>query len=116
MNSSHLLAWLTCLLLAFVACLLGAFNLGRQRLLERDIDRVEAKMEAKMEAVPGHEEAGLQAADVQRIRKALAELRTEIDQIKAAESRMPAEMGPRLQKLETLVKALQEALAEDAGQ
>ena len=40
MSTAHLVAWLTCLVMAFFACVLGVFNTGRRIGVERELANV----------------------------------------------------------------------------
>ena len=108
MNASQVLAWFMCLLLAFCACLLGAFNMGRQRLLERDIEKIQQEV-----GNAGRQADQDRRAQIQRIRETLALVSKEIEELKAAEGQLPQDLGPRLQRLEELVGRLDGVLGEE---
>ncbi len=122
MSGSQVLAWLTCLMLAFLACVLGAYNLGRQRLVERDVDEMKTEL-AAARAAPGAAPAGdverPSNGGLERLRLSVTQIRSEVATLKALEGELPdgvwSELQAEIERLDTLVAELEQALQGPVG-
>lgn len=106
-----MIAWLTCLTLAFLACMLGVFNLGRQGILERDLDRVRKQVAAGQGAAPT-----VPDGELSRMRDTVLRLRREVAELRAAQDQLPEQMQERLDELQGLLDELQKELGPAAGE
>lgn len=124
MSGSQVLAWLTCLMLAFLACVLGAYNLGRQRLVERDVEQVKQALQvpvgpepagAAQEQLPGP----VPPETLQGLRLSIAQIRSEVATLKALEGELPdgvwSGLQAEIERLDTLVADLEQALQGPVG-
>lgn len=103
MNTSQVVAWLMCLLLAFFGALLGTHNLGSVRLMQRELQDMKAQVAASASG-------RVSEADLQRMRRAVADLRAEVRELRDAQADLPAGTSERLDRLEALVGRLEQAL------
>jgi hypothetical protein len=99
MNAPHVLAWLTCLALAFFACLLAVHNMGATARLERDMAHLKQNPPSP---APNAEE-------LERIRRSLDAIRQELRELKPV---VPEEASGRIEELQRRVKDLAERLGE----
>ena len=97
MNTAHMIAWLTCLVLAFLACILGVFNVGRRIALERDVRRLSVTVEAMPKLDDAREELGTIGAELHSLAQTLP-------------AEASAELRRSLAELEERVEALQQRL------
>ncbi len=117
MSGSQVLAWLTCLMLAFLACVLGAYNLGRQRLVERDVDGITRELAAAAGAEEVQRGLGVPGSNPRlgRLRRSVAQIKSEVAALKALEGELPdqawSELQAEVERLDKLVASLEDALA-----
>lgn len=106
MNTAHLVAWLTCLILAFLACVLGVFNAGRRIALDRDVQRLSASVDALSDQSPGAKDGHLE-----RLRDGLARISAELRETTQDESAgISEDLRQKLVSLEERLKELQSQL------
>ena len=106
MNTAHVVAWLTCLVLAFLACVLGVFNVGGRIALERDVVRLSDRVEVMVER-----EKGVSGAELDHVRGELGRIGAEMRSlVQEVPSEAPANLHERLGELEKQVKALERRL------
>lgn len=103
MNTAHVLAWLTCLALAFFACVLSVRNTGTVIANQREVTWLKKQIEGRK--APS-------AKDMQQIRRSLREIAAELQALR--ESGDVPEGREQLQKLEERVRNLQ-GVIENAG-
>ena len=104
MNTAHLVAWLTCLVVAFLACVIGVLNSGRRIVLERDLQHLQASVETLSESsrlTPGKQ--------LERAREELAGISAELHQM-AQPPDIPASLREKLSELERRLRDLQDRL------
>jgi vacuolar-type H+-ATPase subunit D/Vma8 len=87
MNASQLIAWLVCLAVAFLACVVTVHNFGRVSLLSRQVDRTEQKLQAVSPA----------AEELKLIRQVLERMEKRMDS---------GEATPETEKLEESIQEL----------
>ena len=105
MNTAHILAWLTCLALAFFACMLSVRNAGNALRLERDLAGVREQM-TQSDSVA----VALHADQVKRIQQTLDQIKAEV---KALKEEAPQGAGQGFaDKLEAIERRLGEVQAQ----
>jgi hypothetical protein len=106
MNTAHVVAWLTCLVLAFLACVLGVFNMGGRIALERQVLRLSASVEAM-----GEPAESTSRAELNHVRGELGRIGAEMHSLaEEVPSETPANLREKLGGLEEQVKALERRL------
>jgi len=109
-NTAQVLAWLLCLALAFFACVLSVHNMLTNALVTRDIEEVKQKLAAL------EEPSRPSAEQLARMRKTVAEIRGEIDEIRQLDpSDRPEELTKKLSDLDRQLGEL-ERLLDDFAQ
>ncbi len=112
MSTGNVVAWLTCLILAFFACVLSVRNLGTALHLEKEMARLERKVEGMSE----RPKEGI-SAELARIRRSLDNVAAELQEIEQSElPDAPEDLKARLKELEALLRDLNEALTDASGQ
>lgn len=107
MNTAHVVAWLTCLILAFFACILAVRNAGSVLNMRNDVEQMEKELK-EADKVAG----GLYEAQVERIRQSVKGLREEASTLRELHGKASVEeMGHELDVLEDRLKALEAELA-----
>ena len=106
MNTAHLVAWMTCLALAFFACILGVRNAGAVLRLEGQVETMGRKLEA------GSEGSGGVQAELERIRRSLDKIAEEVRGLRDADAPdVSPELRLRLEELEQLLRETQDRLS-----
>jgi len=98
MNTANLIAWLTCLILAFFACILSVRNAVTTLQVEKRMARTEQRLDAQGEA-----------EQLARIRGSLDNIAAELGALQQAPD-APAELRAKLAEVAALVRALQQTL------
>ena len=102
MNTAHVVAWLTCLVLAFLACVLGVFNVGGRIALEREVVRLSDRVDVLAE--DGKTVSG---PELDHVRGELVRMGAEMQSlVQEVPSETPPNLRERLGELEKQVKAL----------
>jgi hypothetical protein len=110
-NSAHVLAWLTCLALAFFACILGVRNAGSALKLERDIEQMKQQM-AESDNVAN----ALYAEQVRRIHQSLGGIKAEMSSLKDSKPEGAGEdFEAQVQKLQDRIEEMEKQLAPLLG-
>jgi len=110
-NGAHVLAWLTCLALAFFACILSVRNAGSALKLERDIEQMKQQM-AESDGVG----SALYAEQVRRIQQSLAGIKAELKSLKDAKPEGAGEQfEAQVQGLQDRIEEMQKQLAPLLG-
>ena len=105
MNTAQVLAWLLCLALAFFACVLSMHNVLTNASVRRDIDEV------KQELAALEEPSRPSAEQLARMRRTVAEIRGEIDEISQLQpSDRTEELTKKLADLDRHLGALERVL------
>jgi chemotaxis protein histidine kinase CheA len=106
MNTAHILAWLTCLALAFFACILGVRNAGSVIARKQEV----ARLREQMEKDDGMSESHM-AGELGSIQDSLAQI---AEELKALRETRAGEAAPglaeKMEKLESQIRDLQEAM------
>ena len=112
MSTGNVVAWLTCLILTFFACVLSVRNAGATLHLEREMARLERKVEGMSER-PAE---GI-SAELARIRRSLGNIAAELQEIEQSElPDAPEELKAKLKELDVLLRDLNAALADASRQ
>ena len=105
MNSAHVIAWLTCLILAFFACILSVRNAGRTLSTTQEVKNLEQKFNS-MKSKTYQEKRN-------RIQNSLDNIQDELKALKEkAEAETTPEMESRIEKLQELLKNLEGLIQE----
>jgi chromosome segregation ATPase len=111
LNTANLLAWLTCLILAFFACVLGVRNAYVALGIERRVERMQEQYEA-----PRGDQERL-ARELRRMRQSLAHIAEELQALRDSEGAdAPPELEQRIEELQELIRRVDAALAEAEAQ
>jgi len=106
MNAAQLLAWLICLALAFLAGVLGVFNVGKRIALERDVQTLSEKV-GTLAAARG----ATGAAEREWLRRELGRMRAELRELaQTPPSEASDEVRQRLADLEEGMRVLEQRL------
>ena len=101
MNTANLMAWLTCLILAFFACILSV----RNAVTTLQVEKRMAQMEQRLDATSGQPLASL-AGQIAGIRRSLDNIAAELETLQQAPD-ASAELQAKLAELHSLVRDLQ---------
>lgn len=108
MSAGNVMAWLTCLVLAFFACVLSVHNVGTALHLEKEMAELEKKVEGMSQQPP----KGV-SEELARIRRSLEDISVELKEIEG--SHMPEaaeELRAKLGKLSAVLFELREVLQQ----
>ena len=100
MNASQLIAWLVCLVVAFLACVVTVHNFGRVSLLSWQVDRTEQKLQAVSPA----------AEELKLIRQVLEGMEKRMDSGEAQPE--TGKLAGRIQELSRRVSALEDRIED----
>ena len=106
MSAGNVMAWLTCLVLAFFACVLSVHNVGTALHLEKEMAELEKKVEGMSQQPP----KGV-SEELARIRRSLDDISAELKQIEDSHlPDAPEELRAKLGELGALLRDLKESL------
>ena len=111
MNTANLVAWLTCLILAFFACIIGVRNAGATLKLEKDLQRMQERVDSSDSAA-----GALRAAQLRRIREGLLRVREGVEALIAGGSEAPEGLVEELKALDEQLLRLDQEIAPLLGE
>jgi cob(I)alamin adenosyltransferase len=104
MNSTNLLAWLICLILAFFACILTVRNAGKTVSLNKEVQKLQEKIDSF--------ETNRHEIQVQRIHESLKNIQDELNSLKqTAAQNDDAALNEKIDRLEELITTLEKNLS-----
>jgi hypothetical protein len=108
MNTAQVMAWLTCLALAFFACILSVLNMGDAMRLRREVDQVRQEIGAS-----GIQRGRFSDKDLERIRESVVNIREQLQATREASGGFsPAELKGKLSALDANLRAIEEELGK----
>ena len=111
MNTAHVLAWLTCLALAFFACILAVRNAGGVLARKQEVAQLRKKVDQK-----GRISEHQFKDEVQRMQRSLEQIAEELRALRKAEGGShEAGLKEKLRALETQISDLREKIDNPAG-
>lgn len=106
MNTAHLVAWLTCIALAFFACILGVRNAGVVLALERQVEAMDERLQE------GSRGPAAAHGEMDRIRRSLDRIGEELAALQQSDAPdISPQLRQRLEELEQLLRETQDRLS-----
>ena len=106
MNTAQVMAWLTCLALAFFACILSVLNMGDAMRLRREVDQVRQEIGAS-----GIQRGRFSDKDLERIRESVVNIREQLQATREASGAYsPEELKGKLSALDENLRVIEEEL------
>lgn len=105
------MAWITCLILAFLACIIAVWNAGNNLKLEGEIREVKKKIQAKKAST-----SALEQAQISRILKNVSRIEEELEDLKGSEEEIPPELREKMGALQDEMKELESSLLLLSGE